>query len=448
MSCHPFDESIVRRISAEKDIPIVDLMLKAIDELSPGLERRATLLGICPISRSTIRASIECAKFLNFPLIFVATLNQVDIDGGYTGLTPKDFVNLVGEECKRLMFSGPTIIALDHGGPWQKDKHVIEKLGFDETFEWMKKSIEACIKAGYDLLHIDTTLDIWLKEKGGINVDTIIKRTADLMEHAEEIRRQNDLPKLSYEVGTEEIHGGMTSPQSFKEFILKLKEELRRRGLEEVWPCFIVGNVGTYLAPVNHFDSEKARALVEIARSHNLYVKGHYTDYVSNPEDYPRAGMGGANIGPELAHAEYSALEELSEIEKMLHDSKYILDPSKVIEKLNESIIKSGRWRKWLIGTELSLDFNELPAERRKWLLGTGARYVLSSPEITEARAKLEKNLMRCGLNSEIIVLMKIRDVIWKYAHAFNLIDLTRELTMRLLKCLAQSSHKTLQQDG
>ncbi|MEM4498035.1 MAG: hypothetical protein QW692_04315, partial [Nitrososphaerota archaeon] len=151
-------------------------------------------------------------------------------------------------------------------------------------------------------------------------------------------------------------------------------------------------------------------------------------------EDYPKAGMGGANIGPELAHAEYSALEELSETEKMLHDSKHILEPSKIIDKLNESIIKSGRWRKWLIEAELSLDFDKLPAERRKWLLATGARYVLSSPEIAEARAKLEENLIRHGLNPEALVTAKIRDVIWKYARAFNLIDLTCELSMKLLK--------------
>lgn len=433
-SLHPFDRSLIRRLSLREEIPIVDLLLKTIDELSCGPERRATLLGICPVSRSTIRASIECAKLLNFPLIFVATLNQVDIDGGYTGLTQKDFVNLVKQECEALEFSGPTIIALDHGGPWLKDKHVIEKLGWEETVEWVKKSIEGCIKAGYDLLHIDTTVDIRLKDKGGISIDAIAARTAELMEYSEEVRKENDVPRLSYEVGTEEVHGGITSPRLFREFIIKLREELKKRNLENVWPCFIVGDIGTYLAPVNMFNSEKARTLVEIAKAYGLYVKGHYTDYVSNPEGYPKAGMGGANIGPELAHAEYIALEELVQLEGILHDHGHISMPSRIVEKLNEAVIKSGRWRKWLTEEEALLEFSQLPAERRRWLLGTGARYVLSSPELIEARLRLQENLKKHGLDVEVVVMAKLRDVLWKYAHAFNLVDLTSELNMRLAK--------------
>lgn len=429
---HSFDKSLIRGISLREEIPIVDLLLKTIDELSCGLERRATLLGICPISRSTIRASIECAKLLNFPLMFVATLNQIDIDGGYTGLTPRDFVDLVKWECERLEFSGPTIIALDHGGPWLKDKHVIERLVWEETIEWVKKSIEACIKAGYDLLHIDTTVDIWLKEKGDLSIDLIATRTADLMEYAEEIRRENEFPRLSYEVGTEEVHGGITSPQLFIKFILRLREELRKRNLENVWPCFIVGNVGTYLSPINKFDPGKARALVEVARTYDLYVKGHYTDYVTNPEEYLKAGIGGANIGPELAHAEYIALEELAQLEGILHNHGRIPKPSKIVEKLNDAVVRSGRWRKWLTEEEAFLKFDELPAERRRWLLGTGARYILSSPEVVEARVRLQENLGKYGLDAKVVTA-KLRDVIWKYARAFNLIDLTSELNMNLV---------------
>lgn len=33
-------------------------------------------------------------------------------------------------------------------------------------------------------------------------------------------------------------------------------------------------------------------------------------------------------------------------------------------------------------------------------------------PQIAEARTKLEKNLTRCGLNSEVMVTTRVRDVI------------------------------------
>lgn len=86
--------------------PIVELILNAIKELSQLEGRRAALLGICPVSYSVIRTSIEYAKFFNFPLMFVVTLNQVGIDGGYTGLTPAEFVELVKRKCERADFGG------------------------------------------------------------------------------------------------------------------------------------------------------------------------------------------------------------------------------------------------------------------------------------------------------------------------------------------------------
>ena len=433
---HPFDKSLIRKISLKKNIPIVDLILRTIDELSDNEGRKATLLGICPVSRSTIRASIECAKLLNFPLMFVATLNQVDIDGGYTGLTQKDFVNLVRQECEKAEFSGPTIIALDHGGPWLKDKHIIERLELEDALEWVRKSIDACIRAGYDLLHIDATVDIWLDEKRCLSIDTIVERTVNLIEYAEMVRREHGVPKLSYEVGTEEVRGGITSPMLFKEFIVKLRTRLKERGLEDVWPCFIVGNVGTYLATTNRFDSERAKVLVEIASTYGLYVKGHYTDYVSNPEDYPKAGMGGANIGPELAHAEYIALEELEKLEEILYNRGYVVKPSEILRKLNDAIIRSGRWKKWLTEEEKSLEFNQLSAERKRFLLGTGSRYVLSTSEVIEAKMKLQENLERCGIDVNRMVIAKLRDVLWRYIHAFNLKDLTSILSIRLAKQL------------
>ena len=38
-------------------------------------------------------------------------------------------------EIEKLEFSGSTIMALDHGGPWLKDRHVIERLEFEEALE-------------------------------------------------------------------------------------------------------------------------------------------------------------------------------------------------------------------------------------------------------------------------------------------------------------------------
>jgi len=414
-------------------VPIIDLLLKELDELHAIQGLKTTLLGLCPVSIDAIKASLLCAKFLNFPLMFVATLNQVDIDGGYTGLTQKDFVELVRREADKIGFAGPLIIALDHGGPWTKDKHVAEGFSYEETIEWVKKSIKECIAAGYDHLHIDTTIDITLKEGELLSIDVMVERTVNLIEFSEEVRRELDAPRISYEVGTEEIHGGITSPEKFEEFIVKLRRRLKERGLQ-VWPTFIVGNVGTYLSAVNKFDESRAKTLIEIARANKLYVKGHYTDYVSNPEDYPKAGMGAANVGPELSHAEYEAIVKLSTIEDKLSQKGLIEARSRASERIKESIISGGRWRKWLTKEEKGLDFDQLAPDRQAWLLGSCARYVLTSPEVIEAKSKLLSNLRKHLIRGEDFIVAEIGKVIEKYVNAFNLRSLNYLLDLQLTR--------------
>ena len=53
------------------------------------------------------------------------------------------------------------------------------------------------------------------------------------------------------------------------------------------------------------FDTEVARSLTAKVRPLGSYIKGHYTDGVSNPQDYPLCGMGAANVGPEFTMSEY-----------------------------------------------------------------------------------------------------------------------------------------------
>ena len=65
----------------------------------------------------------------------------------------------------------PTLSILDHGGPWLKDTHVLEGLSLDETMEEVKKSLTASLEAGYQLLHIDPTVDRDIEIKKTIPID-------------------------------------------------------------------------------------------------------------------------------------------------------------------------------------------------------------------------------------------------------------------------------------
>lgn len=402
-------------------------LLQRINELQRQTGIRRTLFAACPNSTAVIRAAFRAAKRNNAPIYFAATLNQIDCDGGYTGMRPDEFVRLVRMEAAAVNYDGTCIVAIDHGGPWLKDKQRTERWSAEAAMEGVKHSFEAALLAGYDLIHVDPTVDIEVPAGETIDIRLVAARTVELIRHCERFRRAKGLPEISYEVGTEEVHGGLADERTFDTFIDELKAGLAREGLSDVWPCFIVGKVGTDLH-TTLFDTEVARTLTAKVRPLGSYIKGHYTDGVSNPQDYPACGMGAANVGPEFTIGEYEALAELECTEGRLFDEGRIALRSRITETLERLVEASGRWRKWLLAGEEGSAFGDLSDERRTWLVKTGCRYIWQHPEALVARQRLYDNLRRTGMDPEEVVLGRIEHDMDKYFRAFNLIDLNNLL--------------------
>jgi len=416
------DNSKLRKESEEKSTPIVDLLLRKIKEVSEKEKIGHTILAVCPNSLNVVKAALRAAKRANAPIKFAATLNQVDIDGGYTTWTQHDLVRKIKEESYRIGYNGPIIVAVDHGGPWLKDIQTSEKWDLDKCINWIKKTFEEALLAGYDLLHIDPTVDIFATK---IKIETIVERTLDLIYHIEKFRISKKIKPISYEVGTEEVDGGLADITIFKKFLKLLKDGLKNIGFEYVWPIFIVAKVGTDLH-TSKFDPTVAKVLVNITKDYGSYIKGHYTDFVSNPEDYPKSGMGAANVGPEFTTLEYDALSELCLIEDELYRSNKVGCRSNFKEILEKAVLKSNRWKKWLRDNEK--DFDSLNKERKEWILKTSCRYVWAIPEVKCARMELYRNLKLNGIDTENSVLMKIERGMDKYFRAFNLININEKL--------------------
>ena len=399
-----------------------NILLK-IAELESQTGVKRTLLAVCPNSISVIKAAFRSAKRNNAPIKFAATLNQIDGDGGYTGLTQLEFTKMLRNEAKTINYTGKYIVAIDHGGPWLKDIQNIERWNTEKAMNSIKKSFEDAIFAGYDLIHVDPTVDIFLPNDKAIDIKVVAARTVELIQHAEKYRKENTISPISYEVGTEEVHGGLADESVFDIFISELKEGLKKAGLSDVWPCFIVGKVGTDLHTTT-FDKEVAKKLTEKVKPLGSYIKGHYTDGVENPQDYPICGMGAANIGPEFTISEYEALVELEKTELEYNEKGEIAQLSNIKSTLWALVIASNRWRKWLQGDEKGREFNELTEPRKKWLVQTGCRYIWQHPEALVARYKLYDNLKRFGIDAESVVLGRIEHDMDKYFYAFNLVNL------------------------
>ena len=419
--------SELRERAAAAGMPLMDYILKRIHELELQTGVKRTVFAACPNSISVIRAALKSSKRCNAPVKFAATLNQVDLDGGYTGLTHSEFVKTIRLYARNMNVKSPVIIAIDHGGPWLKDLHKSEKWSYERSMSAVKKSFEAAIEAGFDLIHVDPTVDITLPRNQQISIEAVADRTTELIAHAEKFRTLNKYPRIAYEVGTEEVHGGLADLQIFRKFLELLKQGLKKEKLDEVWPCFVVGKVGTDLH-TSTFDPLVARELTEIARAYGSLIKGHYSDNVTNPEAYPESGMGAANVGPEFTEKEYDALEELEELQQSLMDEGRIGKAAPMKTRLWDSVIKSGRWKKWLqVGEDPDNFYSVLP-DRQKWLIKTGCRYIWEDPEVISVRSLLYRNIALQGIDAPGIVESSIENAMDRYFYRFNLTGLNQLL--------------------
>ena len=110
-------------------------ILRRMEELKTQTGVSRTLFAACPNSLSVIKASFRAAKRNNAPIYFATTLNQVDCDGGYTGMTQSEFTKILRSEAAAVHYEGPYIVAIDHGGPWLKDKQSIERWSTEQAME-------------------------------------------------------------------------------------------------------------------------------------------------------------------------------------------------------------------------------------------------------------------------------------------------------------------------
>ena len=417
----------LRNKAKKNNTSVLEYILDRVATLEKDTGVKRTLFAACPNSKAVIKAALNSAKRNNAPIKFAATLNQVDMDKGYTGMDQHSFVATIKQEARKINFEGPIIVAVDHGGPWLKDLQKKENWPYQKAMDWVKKSFEVSVDAGYDMIHVDPTIDITLAKDEIISIDLVAQRTVELIAHIENYRKAKGLHPIAYEVGTEEVHGGLADMSVFNRFFELLKEGLKAKGLENVWPCFVVGKVGTDLH-TTLFDPKVAKQLTSVSQKYGSVIKGHYSDNVDNPEDYPLSGMGAANVGPEFTENEYEGLMELVAIETKLFNENKIATPSNVKEVLWSAVINSNRWQKWLNTDENKTEFYANDPTRQLWLVKTGCRYIWENTEVIAARKTLIENLENWGIAANSILSSHIERSMDKYFHKFNLVNLNSEL--------------------
>lgn len=411
--------------------------VKSLREIVSILQEKAlktTLLGIGPMSEVVIRATLELGRDMKFPVMFIASRNQIDsyeLGGGYVmGWDQRGFSQAVSKIAKEIDFDGYLYLCRDHGGPWQRDNEKSLKLPEKEAMDCAKASYLADLKAGFNLLHIDPTKDPHIK--GAVPVNIVIDRTIELIEYSEEQIQKLDLSAISYEVGTEEITGGLISIDAFEKFIEELLKKLDQRRLPH--PAFIVGQTGT-LVKMNRnageFEPENAQKLCQIAREYGLGFKEHNADYL--PLDilrmHPGLEITSANVAPEFGLEETVALLKLAHLEENNAKSVEISNFANLIGK---AALESGRWKKWLLPEDAYLTEKDIiqNPEKMKEITWVCGHYVFNQEEIKKARKKLYSNLIDLKIVEEpdTRVIEAVKDAIMKYVYSFSLQGLNEHL--------------------
>ncbi len=258
------------------------------------------------------------------PLLIEATCNQVNQAGGYTGMTPEDFRNLIHRLAVQRDFPQERILlGGDHLGPfpWQQltAKAAMENAGI---------MVQAFVSAGYTKIHLDASMPC-SDDPRELPGDVIAERAARLCavaESAAEGRRPvyvigTEVPTPGGAVETMEMQ--VTSAEAAEEALQMHKRAFSRAGLDAAWERVIalVVQPGVEFGneTVEDYDPALARELTSVLNRHpKLVFEAHSTDYQTSESlaALVRDGFAILKVGPGLTYAMRQVLFALAAIEQ------------------------------------------------------------------------------------------------------------------------------------
>lgn len=366
----------------------------------------------CSANEYVLQAVIEKAAKTDSVALIEATANQCDQNGGYTGMTPKVFMEYcleiaekAGLEKTRLFLGG------DHLGPltWT---HLNEA----EAMENAKELIRHYVAAGFTKIHIDTSMKVADDDQDArLSDEVIAKRGAILAKVANDtynelLKTNPDAIRPVYIVGSEvPIPGGqqsgaeetgmqITKVEDFKSTVETFQKAFAAEGIEELWDDVIAVVVQPGVeekdAGCTEYDRSKAVDLMAAIKDYpTLVFEGHSTDYQTKHKlrELVEDGVGVLKVGPGLTFAMREALFALANIEKeAFHGTDVEL--SNLIEVLEEEMLKApGKWDKYYTGTETDRYI------KRKYSFSDRCRYYMPTEPVIAAKNKLIANLRTLG---------------------------------------------------
>lgn len=366
---------------------------------------RCGIPSYCTANELVLEIILRRAKMLNKPVLIEATANQVNQFGGYTGMLPKDFYQMVIKMAQAIdLPENMVILAGDHLGPltWQK---LPEAEAMANSYELVYQFA----RAGFTKIHLDTSMKVADDPEGLLSTETIARRGACLYKAAmkgyEELKAEKpDAIRPVFIVGSEvPIPGGateaedtlaVTKPEAFLDTVNTYTrvwtEEGVGEGMKDVIAVVVQPGVEFGDEQVFDYNSEAAKDLCGMLKDFpDFCFEGHSTDYQTPQCLYNMVtdGIAILKVGPALTYGLREALFSLSLMEKELVPAE---ERANFIETLEEVMLANpGNWAKHYHGDEKQL------ALCRKYSYSDRARYYIGQPEVVAAMDKLFENLRK-----------------------------------------------------
>jgi len=367
--------------------------LHALSRLFPGLDHagRSGVVSVCCAHPLAIESGLRRAREAGQPLVVEATCNQVNQEGGYTGLRPEGFGRLVGEVCDRVGFPrSRLVLGGDHLGPnpWRQ-------LPSEQAMTRAEAMVDAFVRAGFTKLHLDASMPC--RDDGtALAEEAIARRAARLARVAESAAPSP--AALTYVIGSEvPVPGGsrltpdphhVTTPEA-----VRVTWELHRAafaalGLEAAFARVIAMVVQPGVEFGNDdvvvYDRSRAAPLrAALSRLGGLVYEAHSTDH-QPPEALAALvedGFGILKIGPALTFAMREALYALDQVAEVLFE----VPPGETLRAAMERLMirEPSHWAPYTHGT---------PSEQRvlrHYGLSDRVRYYWPHPEAAAAVERL-----------------------------------------------------------
>lgn len=355
---------------------------------------------LCSAHPWVLSTAMRTYAQLDKPLLIESTCNQVNQEGGYTGLTPSDFVAYVSSLAEQAGFPKERLlIGGDHLGPypWRNEKAEV-------AMQKAQELVQRSVRAGYQKIHLDASMPLGDDTPTQpLPLEVIAERTARLAQAA--IKAAEDAGTgsgLRFVIGSEvplpggapaeEAHVTATDVSAIQETLSAVQAAFQKADLTHLLKQVIalVVQPGVEFGDdfVLEYQPQNARALARwVEAQASLVFEAHSTDYQTreNLGAMVRDHFAILKVGPALTFAFRQAVFALAHIEEHLCSNEEQSHLWQVIEQV--MLEHPQYWQNYYDGPPPK------QALKRKFSLSDRIRYYWSNPSIQTALETLLNNL-------------------------------------------------------